>query len=296
MRPECGGVTDSFPGIALRSVKHAWHGFSVILFYALVILGLAASGLYRKLTPNMCAPLRVSSGLSADLGCRYEGQKHGPHGWAVLFLAVALSTMDVIAMVARLVGYVKSIRAGEQRFGFKALWNIVILDREDRSVGLGAEYAGLVSEEPEDLDAIALKTREIEGAPSSSHGLPQIDTAMSPVLEDEHETAQWTNDVRGHSRYPQSAGSERTMFEPHSPRGSVHSDETLHVDEYTPFGWFKGSRSTVLRKVGRATFATLERVLVFAGLMQTITGVVIYTGGCRENWVNGCLAHLISEY
>lgn len=41
------------PGIALRSVKHAWHGFSVILFYSFVVLGLSASGLYKKLTPNM---------------------------------------------------------------------------------------------------------------------------------------------------------------------------------------------------------------------------------------------------
>lgn len=41
------------PGIALRSVKHAWHGFSVIMFYVFVVLGLASSGIYRKLTPNM---------------------------------------------------------------------------------------------------------------------------------------------------------------------------------------------------------------------------------------------------
>ena len=41
------------PGIALRSVKHAWHGFSVIMFYTFVALGLASSGIYRKLTPNM---------------------------------------------------------------------------------------------------------------------------------------------------------------------------------------------------------------------------------------------------
>lgn len=41
------------PGIALRSVKHALHGFSVIMFYTFVVLGLASSAVYRKLTPNM---------------------------------------------------------------------------------------------------------------------------------------------------------------------------------------------------------------------------------------------------
>jgi len=40
-------------GIALRSVKSAWHGFSVILFYAFTAIGLGASMLYRKLTPDM---------------------------------------------------------------------------------------------------------------------------------------------------------------------------------------------------------------------------------------------------
>jgi hypothetical protein len=40
-------------GIAMRSVKHAWHGFVIIVFYGLCVLGCAASALYAKLTPNM---------------------------------------------------------------------------------------------------------------------------------------------------------------------------------------------------------------------------------------------------
>ena len=46
-------LTHSPLGIALRSVKHAWHGLSVILFWTFVSLGLAFSALYKKLTPNM---------------------------------------------------------------------------------------------------------------------------------------------------------------------------------------------------------------------------------------------------
>lgn len=40
-------------GVAMRSVKHAWHGCIVIVFYGLCVLGCAASALYTKLTPNM---------------------------------------------------------------------------------------------------------------------------------------------------------------------------------------------------------------------------------------------------
>jgi hypothetical protein len=43
------------PGIAMRSVKHAWHGVTVALFWASSIFGVASSALYRKLTPNMYA-------------------------------------------------------------------------------------------------------------------------------------------------------------------------------------------------------------------------------------------------
>jgi hypothetical protein len=43
-----------YSGIALRGVNHPWHGLSVVVFWALVVLGCATSGLYAKLTPNMC--------------------------------------------------------------------------------------------------------------------------------------------------------------------------------------------------------------------------------------------------
>lgn len=56
------------------------------------------------------------------------------------------------------------------------------------------------------------------------------------------------------------------------------------------------NRGTFFRKLGRGSFATAERVLVFLGFMQVLTGIVDYTGGCRQHWLNGCLAHLISEW
>ena len=206
--------------------------------------------------------------------------------------------LDVIALVTRLIAYVQSVRSGEQPFALKSCWNAVVLDREHRPIGLGGEYTGLVSDEPEELEVAELKAREIEGGASGSRDLPPIELAMSPVLEDDAGSEEWSNDVRRHqhSRYPQSAGSERTMFEPHSPRGSIHSDETVHNEEFSPLNWLRNaSRAAILRKIGHACFATLEPSLVFMGLMQVLTGIVIYTGGCRQNWINGCLAHLISE-
>jgi len=52
-------------------------------------------------------------------------------------------------------------------------------------------------------------------------------------------------------------------------------------------------KRSVPRRVAYVTLLVLERALVFAGLVQTLLGIAIYTGGCRGNYSNGCLAHLI---
>ncbi|KAI9001345.1 hypothetical protein BD414DRAFT_404717 [Trametes punicea] len=266
-------------GIALRSVKHAWHGVTVILFYTLVVLGLFSSALYRKLTPDL-----------------YEGNKHGSQGYFFLACAVALSALDVFSQILRLISYVRAIRSGEDRFSFKTLWNYVILDRDEHFAGAEAEYTNLVVADPDDLDDAELKTKDVED--DSSHVrrariVEPVRTDSNTRQQDEHdETAQWANDVhrhRRHTSYPHSTASERTLFGAHSPQRSDSSlNETEHV-----YPWEGKSKREVLRFMGRAAFAICERALVFAGFMQVISGIVVYTGGCRGGYINACLAHLI---
>ncbi|RPD66764.1 hypothetical protein L226DRAFT_565553 [Lentinus tigrinus ALCF2SS1-7] len=266
-------------GIALRSVKHAWHGVTVLFFYGFIVLGLSTSALYRKLTPNM-----------------YEGSKHGPQGYFFLACAVALSTLDVLSLVMRLVSYVRSIRSGEERFAFKTVWNYVVLDKDDHLSGISAEYTNLV-EEPEELEEAVLKAKDVEEEESEPSEPLHARRArfVEPIQTDldMHDTVDWAHNVGRHARnpsYPHSAASERTLFGgPHSPR---RSDDSLHESGHV-YPWQGKDKRAVLRFVGRAAFATAERSLVFAGLMQVITGIVVYTGGCRGNYVNGCLAHLI---
>ena len=214
-------------------------------------------------------------------------------------MAAALSALDLIALGGRLVSYVRTVRAGEEKFAFKSCWNTVVLDREDHSHRVGAEYAGLVSEDPEELDAAELKAREIEGDDvvepihvRRAQFVEPIDTALSPRASSDN-VDQWANDRSTRPPYPRSAGSERTVFE-HSRQGSVHSDETLHV-ETTHFGVNTTNKVALMKKIGRGVFATAERCLVFAGYLQTISGIVVYTGGCRGGFINVCLAHLISK-
>ena len=219
----------------------------------------------------------------------------------VLFVASILSTLDFFALIGRLVAYVKAIRSGEDKFTFKSCWNIVVLDQEDRVAATSAEYTTLVADEPDEYEAAELKAQEIEqeGQPQNESINPRrarfvepIDTTFTPDHpEDDHDTVHWANNVPRHDAYPRSATSERTVFGPRSPRNSVHSDETLRQDIGQ---WMRSNKTPLLRRIGRGVFATAERSLIFAGLMQTISGIVVYTGGCRQNWLNGCLAHLIS--
>ncbi|GBE79334.1 Uncharacterized membrane protein [Sparassis crispa] len=244
-------------GIIFRSVKHAWHGFTVILFYAFCAIGLGSSMIYRKLTPDM-----------------YEGSKHGPQGYFWLFVALVISTLDALAMFVRLFNYVKALRNGEERFTFKGSWNDVILGRGSR-ISIGPEYTNLV-EDPEELDMTELKGKDVDDESN-----------------DHDESEQWANDIHHHRRaesYPQSAASDGTLLNGRSPR---HSSDILPDHVASRFPWGGKAKTPLLKKIGRGMFATTERVLVFAGLVQFITGVVTYTGGCRENYINGCLAHLI---
>ncbi|KZT12846.1 uncharacterized protein LAESUDRAFT_808371 [Laetiporus sulphureus 93-53] len=274
-------------GIALRSVKSAWHSLTVILFYAFVVLGLGSSMLYRKLTPDM-----------------YEGAAHASQGYGWLAFAVLLSTLDVVAMVVRLITYVRSIQQGEEKFGFKSSWSYIVLGREEGRLGVSAEYTGLVADE-EELNDAELKVNDVESVEADSEPLHERrNRPMQPIRtvfdvdeaahghDGDTETAEWANDVRRHRRepsYPQSAASERTLYGPHSPR---RSNDTLA--DLANGSWLAGlNKRTLLRNMGRVAFATSERVLVFAGFMQVTTGIVTYTGGCRQNYINGCLAHLI---
>ena len=231
---------------------------------------------------------------------RYEGSKHGSQGYFFLACAVAISALDVFSLVARLVHYVQSVRAGEERFAVKTLWSYVVLDRDEHLPAESSEYTNLV-QDPDDMDEAelkAVKDVDEEAVPIHVRRARVVEPIRTDVDMDgeHHETANWAQNVHRHSRqhsYPHSAASERTLFGgPHSPR---HSDEALHETGYI-YPWQGKKGRELLKVIGRAVFATAERSLVFAGLMQVVTGVIIYTGGCRGNYLNGCLAHLISKH
>lgn len=228
----------------------------------------------------------LSCGRFADQVCRilpnrYEGNVHGAQGYFVLFLAGSLSALDVIALGSRLVTFLRAIKSGDHTFSFASLWNSAILGKDTSRLGSSAEYATLVV----DVDEDEYEETELKGVITDSDQTPQPRGSRSPpkAVSFDEETVEWS---------PQTPTSDRTAvsgrYRYHARHNSVHSDDTLQdvvaqMNEQKP--WY--------RKVGSAVFATLERILVFAGFVQLLTGVVVYTGGCRGEHINVCLAHLI---
>ena len=198
---------------------------------------------------------------------------------------MVLSALDVIALGSRLIAFSRAIKSGGHKFSFSSLWNTAILGKDTPILGSTAEYTTLVLD-PEE-DEYELEEAELKGVisrpdqirskqPRGPHSPPG--KVVSFDEEANGETIEW------------SPTSDRTAVPGrfHSRNHSIHSDDTLHdaiphMNVQKP--WY--------RKVGTATFATLERVLVFAGFIQLLTGIVIYTGGCRGDHINICLAHLI---
>ncbi|KAJ3723135.1 hypothetical protein C8R42DRAFT_665389 [Lentinula raphanica] len=241
-------------GIAMRSVNHAWHKMVTLGFYGFVLLGLAFSTAYRKLTPNM-----------------YEGQVHGKQGYVWILFALGLTTVDFLNIFRRIYLYFRS----GQKFEIRSFWSSVILNKEESLSSEGTEYTGLVSEDPEEMYMAELVSPT--SPPPHKHVHYDDDTVPDGP------TAQWAKDVRRHRRdYSQSAASETTLF------GRSHYDEEeTNGDRHLP------AKIPIPKRIGTGVFATLERILVFGGFAQVLTGIVVYTGGCRENYLNGCLAHLI---
>ncbi|KIK96945.1 hypothetical protein PAXRUDRAFT_137291 [Paxillus rubicundulus Ve08.2h10] len=238
-------------GTAMRSVKHAWHGYTVIVFYSLCALGCAASSLYKKFTPDM-----------------YESSTHSAHGYFLILLSVARFAVDITAFFLRLYAFVR----GGCKFSFGPFWRSVVLGQGTHDST--SEYSGLVTDDPEECDDMKLMNV----------------TSQEPTQGFDNQFDENAQDTQYVHHPSHSSVSERTG----SHRYLRHSDDTLHDMMLPPAIHPRQSiKQSLSRRVSGAAFATLERALVFAAFGMVLSGIVVYTGGCRESYINGCLAHLI---
>ncbi|GAA5875917.1 hypothetical protein JCM3774_005815 [Rhodotorula dairenensis] len=70
---------------------------------------------------------------------------------------------------------------------------------------------------------------------------------------------------------------------------AVHSDEAYWNGEPAR----PPSAGQRVRKVTSLVLAAAERSLILLAYIQVCSGIAVWTGSCRQNYLNGCLAHII---
>lgn len=178
---------------------------------------------------------------------------------------MVLTCVDLASIFRRIFAYIR----GGERFALRTFWNVAVLGQEDTLLkGMAPEYAGLVTDEPEEYE---LDYAKGTGSPTTSERHVHYDEATIHGA-----TAQWANNVNRHHReFSQSAASDNTVFGSRSM-----SDDTIQADglDFKHHSWTSRPASSLIRQIGKGLFATLERSLVVAGFAQLIFGIVIYTG------------------
>ncbi|KAJ7507659.1 cytoplasmic protein [Mycena galericulata] len=203
-----------------------------------------------------CAASSVYRKLTPNM---YPNASHARLGYSVLVVALSLTLIDALGAIRRTMTFMWSAK----HYTMTGFWRAFSGNPDADS----PEYVGLMGEDADSVE----DTKNYCHSDEDSH-------AMHHAQDFEHgNTEQWANHVRAHSTM-----SDGTLFGPSSP----HSEITLHDIPFTP-------HVSLLRRVGRTAFAATEKALVFAGFGLFLTGIVIYTGGCRGAYINGCLAHLI---
>ncbi|KAJ6483096.1 hypothetical protein C8R45DRAFT_1215035 [Mycena sanguinolenta] len=195
----------------------------------------------------------------------YPGSTHASLGYGVFLVALALTFIDTLGAFQRLITFMRN----EKHFTVKGII-YALLGRDSSGQDLDLEYIALVGEEGELVEG-----RKETQAPARH----SCDVSASYHVQDSGPES--PEPAVNHFR-TFSGTSDGTVYGCLSPR----SEETLHDTHLPP-------RFPLLRRLGSAAFSTTERVLVLAGFGVLLSGIVIYTGGCRQTYINGCMAHLI---
>ncbi|KAF8609506.1 hypothetical protein BDV93DRAFT_518317 [Ceratobasidium sp. AG-I] len=273
--------------IMLRSAKHKAHKPVNTIFLIMTGLGFVSGTAYKKLSPNL-----------------YEGSFHGKVGNVLLLIVNVIGVIDALPLIRRFYDFV---RAGPTEWTPKRLYYFVLRGQEEeprqRWMDDNEEEVQLTAD-PQEIQHSPVEASDPEHAQQVHHGLSMLryNTTEAWVNQGESSNLSSPPSVQ-HSR---EFGRQQGHGSPMS-RHSIGSEATLH-DLGSPLrSWplfsspkvsmheiriNKGWRSHVTY-AGQWTFDFAERVMVPFAWGVAMIGGTVYTGICRGDYLNGCLAHFI---
>jgi Protein YTP1-like, C-terminal/Domain of unknown function (DUF2427) len=247
-------------GIALRSASHRFHPILQLLFYILVFLGWLFSALYSNLTPDL-----------------YEHQKHSSMGYFVLILVVAIAIVDAVAFVRRFVSFMRSTTQptlAAACFSFcKDLVTGLPKGNPYGSYSPTNEYSNL-AQGPEAYDS------------RDQDHFDDVDLAHSHDQDDDLEKPD--SQSRRPNLFRLSYASDL------SATPTLREDASFISPSASPISRTFNPNPSFWGSVCANVVYLAEWALIVLGYTLLLSGGVVYTGICREGYLNGCLAHLIS--
>lgn len=173
----------------------------------------------------------------------------------------------------------------------RAFWRTVILDQQGY---VEAEYTSLVHEEPSEPSEYE-EVKFVNHPEETSSHPPRVQLSMESMRMP---STEFVNE--SHEDWPKSVATvlNGQFHMRRQPSVSNHSDDTLHPPGFPSCSDSQDEperRRSCLQSIGHYAFAAAERSLVLAGFVQVLSGVTVYSGICRGNYLNSCMAHLISQ-
>ncbi|KAG9124168.1 hypothetical protein FRC07_012593 [Ceratobasidium sp. 392] len=261
--------------IVLRSAKHKAHKPVNTIFLVMTTLGFVSGTAYKKLSPDL-----------------YEGSAHGAVGNVLLLFVNVIGVIDALPLIRRFYDF---IRAGPTEWTPSRLYHFVLRGREEeprRWIDDNEEEIKLTAD-PEEIQHSPIEEANSEHAQQVHDGLTMLRFNTTSAWVNQGESSTSTPSRHSHdsplSRH--SIGSEATLHDLGSPTRPwpLFSSPKVSMHEIRgKQGW-----RTRLHLAADWTFNVAERIMIPFAWGVALVGGAVYTGICRGDYLNGCLAHFI---
>lgn len=261
-------MTFSLPAQALRTAHHSAYPAALVVFNLVQGLGIFFVFVYNANTPDM-----------------YEGSKYGILTSIIVIISWSLTFIDFVMFL----GGWSTFRNANSKNSVplaKRIWKLISTGRNSATSTNNADDTnGYVI-----ADADGMGEDEVDGLMRESAESGRAGAEEDHILNSASQHHGW-GQVNNHLSSTQTSTPARS---------SSMSSSSTHVGEHitttaTPKFALDTTPKWVRRRNGLFKFGMvfMWRTLIVMAFADFVTGIAVYSGTCRGNYLNGCLAHLI---
>lgn len=291
--------------LALRAASSNLAPLASLVYLVTLAGSLFLSILYKAMTPRL-----------------YPSNSHSGLGYAIFWLSLLALGGDVFRLIKQVYTTIRSIRASSPQNSMRIILNSLSLSNRGNSPHedeydpleeermLSDDGSGISDARELDLERMQKQARRQGSSGSSGSSSPLRSVHFEG--EDDHvargnnrrsRTRSWTRDLPSPSstllNTPRTSvldelpgvswklGNESENVPSNVPAWRQNNEDSFHHNAIqTP-----KKRFALLRSILRYSHVTLARSIPVLSFAAAYTGLAVYTGSCRGNYKNVCLAH-----